>query len=61
MKLPAWLDSSLAPRDGDTPRDHIERYARYPGDKVLAAYVVELVDRVDALERRVAELEARQG
>ena len=61
MRLPVMF-GGIGPRDGEAAREHIQRLtgtaiAPVWGVKVLASYVVALLDRVDALERRVVALE----
>jgi polyhydroxyalkanoate synthesis regulator phasin len=52
-------------KPGESCRDHIRRLTRWYGPYQsvpgLGEYVFRLEDRVDALERRVAELEARSS
>jgi len=51
-------------KPGETGREHVRRVTRWYGPyysvRGLAEYVFRLEDRVTALERRVAELEARE-
>lgn len=57
------LSDPWARREGESLRDHVWRLSRLRGDNAsaLAKDAIEVLDRLEALERRVAELEAERS